>query len=151
MLDPHPANNFMTIEAARAMLKAAERGRKPSYSFANQMSFTSSIKLHPGKTAADRLLIYQDRTKDPAPQFPANVQAGDVYYQHTPANLVHDFPEYIMNLWGNLASIINKSSIGPIEYDWTSKDLSHGGVHDYYLDHVIPTLWKPGDPWLTYG
>jgi hypothetical protein len=150
MLDPHPATNFMTLAAAKAALKAATRVRAPSYSLANQVSFTRSIKLHPGKTAADRMLIYQDRTGDPAPQFPANVQAGDVYFQHTPANLLPSFPDNVMNLWGNEASIINNSSIGPIYYDLTWRHVSHGDVHDYYQANVINTLWTPADPWLNY-
>jgi hypothetical protein len=150
MLDPHPAKNFMTRDEALKLLKASTSVHASSYSLADQMSFTRSIKLHPGKTVAKRVLIYQDRTNDPAPQFPANVQAGDVYYQHTPANLLPSFPDNVINLWGNIAHIINNSPIGPIYHDLTLMHLSHDGVHDYYQTSVISTLWTSSDPWLNY-
>ena len=81
---------------------------------------------------------YQFASKDPLAAVPANVDQGEVFYQHTPVNQAKT-NSGIYNLWGQV----------PVRgtatyYDITGPGMSHEETHKWYQDNVVPTLHDGG-------
>jgi hypothetical protein len=85
---------------------------------------------------------YQGRAKDPLPVVPANVDAAEVFFQHTPIADAKGSNHGVYNLWGQVPVRANPDV--PVRYyNLTGIGISHGGdysVPDWYQVHVVPTL-----------
>jgi hypothetical protein len=121
MLDPHAASN-------------ATPG--PQYSVSHGVL---------GWIARDMIDNYQSRASDPPVIVPPNVDAAEVFYQHTPIGQAEGSNAGIYNLWGQV----------PIRgqahyFDLTAAGMSHigkFGVPEWYQLNVVPTLGD-GAPFL---
>jgi hypothetical protein len=129
MLDPHAANSH------------ALGGKQYSVS----SSFLGSI----AKWMIDR---YQSKAKDPLPIVPANVDAAEVFFQHTTISHATGSNHGIYNLWGQVP--VRVQGDVPVKYyNLTGMGISHGGdysVPDWYQVHVVPTL-ADGSPFVNPG
>jgi hypothetical protein len=119
LLDPHAANNHVP-------------GGK-------QYSVSSGVL---GTIARWAINDYQGRAKDPLPVVPANVNAAEVFYQHTPIAQAKGSNHGVYNLWGQVP--VRAATGVPVNYyNLTGRGISHGGdysVPDWYQVHVVPTL-----------
>jgi hypothetical protein len=83
---------------------------------------------------------------------PANVDAAEVFFQHTPIAHATGSNHGIYNLWGQVP--VRVQGDVPVKYyDLTGLGTSHGGdysVHDWYQVHVVPTLGD-GAPFVNPG
>jgi hypothetical protein len=119
LLDPHAANNH------------APGGQ--------QYSVSSNLLGAIARLAIDH---YQAQAKDPLPVVPANVNAAEVFFQHTPIAAAKGSNHGIYNLWGQVP--VRAAAGVPVKYyNLTGLGISHGGdysVPDWYQVHVVPTL-----------
>ena len=113
LLDPHPTNNTVP----------------PNFSVS-----TGPIGLYTGGL----FVMFQSLANDPALAIPANVDTAEVFYQH--ANIVDALgpDEQVLNSWGVVPA--GGKAEGTFYYDVTAMVPSHYGVHQMYLQVVVPTL-----------
>jgi hypothetical protein len=119
LLDPHPARN----------------GNVPLF---------STIGGTVGDLLAFSTILFQALATDPDVTIPENVNATEVYFQHTPSLLTLNLTETFLNLWGE-SSIAGATST----HDLTGIGLGHEEVHQWYQDNVIPTLGSSASPVLS--
>ena len=85
---------------------------------------------------------YQGQAKDPLPIVPSNVNAAEVFFQHTPIEHAKGSNHGVYNLWGQVP--VRVQGDVPVKYyNLTGLGISHGGdysVPDWYQVHVVPTL-----------
>jgi hypothetical protein len=105
-----------------------------------------------GAIARSMINHYQAQAKDPLPVVPANVNAAEVFYQHTPIADAKGSNHGVYNLWGQVP--VKVLGHVPVKYyNLTGLGISHGGdysVPDWYQVHVVPTLGD-GSPFVNPG
>ena len=98
---------------------------------------------------------YQAEAKDPLPVVPPNVDAAEVFFEHTPIADAKDSNDGLYNLWGQVP--VRTEGVPIHYYDLTGRGISHAGefsVPDWYEVHVVPTLADDSsfeDPTLLTG
>mgnify|MGYP001151053278 CR=1 FL=1 len=115
MLDPHAANN-----------------NSPG-----QFSTSNSIM---GAIARSVVTGFQADAEDPAVFVPANVDAAEVFYQHTQVGRTHEGGDY--NLWGQVP-VPNRGDRPIHYYNLTATGASHSGNYGvalWYRNFVATTL-----------
>jgi hypothetical protein len=113
LLDPHPAVNTAV----------------PYYSFSNGPI---------GSLAQTDFVAFQAAANDPPLTIPAGVNSTEVFYQQTPVTSAILPDERFINPWGEVP--VSGSSAGLVYYNLTGIVPSHEGVHDFYLQKVVPLL-----------
>jgi hypothetical protein len=99
---------------------------------------------------------YQQKAKDPLPVIWDNVEAAEVFYQHTPISAAKGSNDGLYNLWGQVPVPV-RGDVPVRYYNLTGVGISHTGavdVRDWYQVHVVPTLGDNSgftDPTLLTG
>lgn len=113
LLDPHPARN-------------------------GGVRYYSSSNGPIGTLAEMQYLAFQSFTSDPPLVIPAGVDRTEIFYQQArvPEALLPD--EHLLNSWGAVPA--GGATAGVIYYDMSGLVNSHEGIHDFYLQKIVPLL-----------
>ena len=113
LLDPHPARN----------------GGVKYESFSNGPI---------GTLAQMQYLAFQSFTSDPPLSIPAGVNGTEIFYQQTrvPDTLLPE--EHFLNPWGEVPA--GGATTGVAYYNMSGIVNSHEGIHDFYLQTIVPLL-----------
>lgn len=113
LLDPHPTVNTIP----------------PNYS-------SSSGPI--GTYTATLFVRFQSLANDPPLTIPVNVDGAEVFFQHANVTQAIAPDEKFVNSWGEVPAGGNLNNIA--YYNVTTLSPSHAGVHQLYLQMVVPTL-----------
>jgi hypothetical protein len=113
LLDPHPSRN-------------------------GPVAYYSSSNGPIGVLAQAEFLAFQAATNDPPLTIPVGVNSIEIFYQHTtvPNAILPD--EHFLMSWGEVPA--GGSTTGVVYYDLTGTVNSHEGIHDFYLQQIVPLL-----------
>jgi len=114
LLDPHPARN----------------GSVPY--------FSSSTNGPIGTLAQADFVAFQAVANDPPLTIPAGVNSTEIFYQQTLVTSTVLPDERFINPWGEVPA--GGATAGVVYYNLTGVVPSHEGVHDFYLQKVVPLL-----------
>lgn len=113
LLDPHPARN-------------------------DPVAYYSSSNGPIGTLTQSEFLAFQAATNDPPLVIPAGVDRTEIFYQQTtvPNGLLPD--EHFLMSWGAVPA--GGATAGVVYYNLTGVVDSHEGIHDAYLQQIVPLL-----------
>lgn len=113
LLDPHPARNSTVL-------------------------YFSSSNGPIGALAQADFVAFQAAANDPPLTIPTGVNSTEIFYQQTPVTSAVRPDELFINPWGEVPA--GGSSAGLVYYNLTGIVPSHEGVHDFYLQTIVPLL-----------